>query len=327
MLKHADASAAEVEIRQAGSVLELCVVDDGSGHARDGTAQRARPRGHARAACSCSAAAYRRAARRGRLRHPRIDPAGRSPPVSIRVLLCDDQALVRSGFRMVLEAREDMRVIGEADDGIQAVALAAPRETRRDPHGRPDAEHGRRGGDAPPRSGRQSRTDPDPHHLRRRRVRLRGAARRRQRLPAQGHPAGRARGRDPRDRPRRGAAGADGDAPAARPLRPHPARAGPPPALASLTERETEVLALLATGCRTSSSPSGCSSREATIKTHVSSILRKLGPARPRPGGRARLPGRAGPAGRLPLEDGDRAAKFRPEPDAGATGGARSVVP
>ena len=44
--------------------------------------------------------------------------------MSIRVLLCDDQALVRSGFRMVLEAREDMRVIGEADDGIQAVALA-----------------------------------------------------------------------------------------------------------------------------------------------------------------------------------------------------------
>ena len=50
--------------------------------------------------------------------------------MSIRVLLCDDQALVRSGFRMVLEAREDMRVIGEADDGIQAVALAG--------HARPD---------------------------------------------------------------------------------------------------------------------------------------------------------------------------------------------
>ena len=44
--------------------------------------------------------------------------------MSIRVLLCDDQALVRSGFRMVLEAREDLRVIGEADDGVQAVALA-----------------------------------------------------------------------------------------------------------------------------------------------------------------------------------------------------------
>jgi signal transduction histidine kinase len=36
VLKHADASAAEVEIRQAGNRLEICVVDDGSGHARDG---------------------------------------------------------------------------------------------------------------------------------------------------------------------------------------------------------------------------------------------------------------------------------------------------
>jgi DNA-binding NarL/FixJ family response regulator len=44
--------------------------------------------------------------------------------VSIRVLLCDDQALVRSGFRMILEAREDIEVVGEADDGAQALELA-----------------------------------------------------------------------------------------------------------------------------------------------------------------------------------------------------------
>jgi DNA-binding NarL/FixJ family response regulator len=47
--------------------------------------------------------------------------------VTVRVLLCDDQALVRSGFRMVLEAREDMQVVGEAEDGAEAVALAAQR--------------------------------------------------------------------------------------------------------------------------------------------------------------------------------------------------------
>jgi DNA-binding NarL/FixJ family response regulator len=41
----------------------------------------------------------------------------------IRVVLCDDQALVRSGFRMVLESREDLQVIGEAEDGVQAVGL------------------------------------------------------------------------------------------------------------------------------------------------------------------------------------------------------------
>jgi DNA-binding NarL/FixJ family response regulator len=42
----------------------------------------------------------------------------------IRVLLCDDQALVRSGFRMILEAREDLEVVGEAEDGRQAVELS-----------------------------------------------------------------------------------------------------------------------------------------------------------------------------------------------------------
>jgi DNA-binding NarL/FixJ family response regulator len=41
--------------------------------------------------------------------------------VSIRVLLADDQALVRAGFRMVLEAQPDIDVVGEAADGRQAV--------------------------------------------------------------------------------------------------------------------------------------------------------------------------------------------------------------
>jgi DNA-binding NarL/FixJ family response regulator len=44
--------------------------------------------------------------------------------VSIRVLLCDDQALVRSGFRLILEAREDVEVVAEAEDGQQAIELA-----------------------------------------------------------------------------------------------------------------------------------------------------------------------------------------------------------
>jgi DNA-binding NarL/FixJ family response regulator len=42
----------------------------------------------------------------------------------IKVLLVDDQVLVRSGFRMILEAREDFDVVGEAADGRQAVELA-----------------------------------------------------------------------------------------------------------------------------------------------------------------------------------------------------------
>ncbi|MFN2466820.1 MAG: response regulator transcription factor, partial [Gaiellaceae bacterium] len=42
----------------------------------------------------------------------------------IRVLIVDDQALVRGGFRMILEAQEDFDVVGEADDGGEAVELA-----------------------------------------------------------------------------------------------------------------------------------------------------------------------------------------------------------
>ena len=43
----------------------------------------------------------------------------------IRVLLADDQALVRAGFRALLDARGDIEVVGEAADGAEAVALAA----------------------------------------------------------------------------------------------------------------------------------------------------------------------------------------------------------
>jgi len=42
----------------------------------------------------------------------------------IRVLLADDQALVRAGFRALLDAQEDIEVVGEADDGEQAVRLS-----------------------------------------------------------------------------------------------------------------------------------------------------------------------------------------------------------
>jgi DNA-binding NarL/FixJ family response regulator len=44
--------------------------------------------------------------------------------VSIRVLLADDQTLVRSGFRELLARTEDIEVIGEASDGTEAVARA-----------------------------------------------------------------------------------------------------------------------------------------------------------------------------------------------------------
>ncbi|QDO89568.1 response regulator transcription factor [Ornithinimicrobium ciconiae] len=43
----------------------------------------------------------------------------------LRILIADDQDLVRRGFRLILEAEEDIEVVADAKDGAQAVALAA----------------------------------------------------------------------------------------------------------------------------------------------------------------------------------------------------------
>ena len=51
-------------------------------------------------------------------------PYGPDGTSVIRVVLADDQPLVRAGFAMILEAEEDITVVGEADDGAAAVALA-----------------------------------------------------------------------------------------------------------------------------------------------------------------------------------------------------------
>ena len=50
--------------------------------------------------------------------------------MSIGILIADDQTLVRAGFRMILEAEPDLRVVAEAKDGAQAVE--AVRRTRPD---------------------------------------------------------------------------------------------------------------------------------------------------------------------------------------------------
>ncbi|MFI7499157.1 response regulator [Streptomyces sp. NPDC049687] len=45
-------------------------------------------------------------------------------PAKIRVLIADDQAMVRTGFEMILAAEDDIEVVGQAADGLQAVELA-----------------------------------------------------------------------------------------------------------------------------------------------------------------------------------------------------------
>jgi DNA-binding NarL/FixJ family response regulator len=44
--------------------------------------------------------------------------------VTVRVLIADDQQLVRTGFRMILDAEQDIEVVGEATNGREAVTMA-----------------------------------------------------------------------------------------------------------------------------------------------------------------------------------------------------------
>src|SRR5439155_13792159 len=76
--------------------------------------------------------AGRRPGRAARRRPPagRRLPGPRLAPGMIRVLLADDQALVRAGFRALLDAEPDVEVVGEAGDGAEAARLA--RSTRPD---------------------------------------------------------------------------------------------------------------------------------------------------------------------------------------------------
>jgi DNA-binding NarL/FixJ family response regulator len=50
--------------------------------------------------------------------------SGDAPSSPIRLLLVDDEMLVRSGLRLILESEPDLRVVGEAGDGVEAIAEA-----------------------------------------------------------------------------------------------------------------------------------------------------------------------------------------------------------
>ena len=89
----------------------------------------------------------------------------------IRVLIVDDQALVRGGLAAILGAQDDIEVVGEADDGDVAVERA--RELEPDVVVMDIRMPRMDGIEATQRA--RGRARPHPHHLRPRRVRLRRA--------------------------------------------------------------------------------------------------------------------------------------------------------
>lgn len=198
--------------------------------------------------------------------------------MSTRVVIVDDQTLVRVGFRMILDARDDVDVVGEAGDGDAAVRLV--RATRPDVVLMDVRMPTMDGIEATRRiveSGSEARIvmlttyDIDEYVF----AALRAGA----------------SGFMLKDvRPAELVEGvrvvARGDALLAasvtRRLLDHfaralPATAGPIPALALLTGREVDVLRLVAAALTNAEIAERLHVGEPTVKTHVSAVLRKLG--------------------------------------------------
>lgn len=206
-----------------------------------------------------------------------VGPTYAGPP-PITVVLVDDQALVRTGFRMILEAEDDIEVRGEAGDGDEAVTvirqlrpqvvlmdvqmprldgLEATRRVVADPA-------------LPSRVVILTTFERDDYIFESLRAGASGFL---------------LKNAPPEELVRAVRVVAAGDAllsPSVTrrvigDLAVRPSPSAPDPALARLTAREREVLILLATGLSNAELAAQLYLGEGTVKTHVSSVLAKLG--------------------------------------------------
>ncbi|NUP50141.1 MAG: response regulator transcription factor [Catenulispora sp.] len=198
--------------------------------------------------------------------------------MTIKVLIADDQALVRSGFRMILEARDDLDVVGEAADGEEAIRLAARL--------RPDVilmDVRMPGLDGVAATARLTAAANPPKVIILTTYDLEEPLYAALRAGASGFLLKDARPAELVQAVRVVAGGEALLAPTAtrrlldRFLATEPTPAAPAGSLEELTEREREVLALLARGASNAEIATRLTVTEATVKTHVSAILRKLG--------------------------------------------------
>ena len=118
--KHAGVARARVHIGREDDRLVVEVVDDGDGSA-DGTGSGLGLVGMRERVSVFGGALEAEPQPTGGFRVRASLPLGCA--VVIRVLIVDDQALIRAGFRMILEAQEDIEVVGEADDGQEALRV------------------------------------------------------------------------------------------------------------------------------------------------------------------------------------------------------------
>jgi DNA-binding NarL/FixJ family response regulator len=197
--------------------------------------------------------------------------------MTIKVLIADDQALVRSGFRMILESRDDLEVVGEAGDGEQAIRLAG--QTR------PDVvlmDVRMPGLDGVAATARLTASDDPPKVIILTTYDLEEPLYAALRAGASGFLLKDVRPADLVEAIRVVAGGEALLAPTAtrklldRFLVTDVTPAAPSGSLDRLTEREREVLGLLARGASNAEIAARLVVTEATVKTHVSAILRKL---------------------------------------------------